>query len=120
MGIERFVFRREECLDDLFGHRLYRHEDPLLARELRHQAAISGVYPRHHRRIVIGQLLIFGQAFAEMIKTEKHRACTGNHQHNQHKEYRRKNSHITLSGPTRQYHPPRRQKVRTRPTILQL
>ena len=62
MLVEILVLGREESLDQPLGHGRNGHEDPPLAGELLQQRAIGGMDPGHHRRLVIGEILVVGQA----------------------------------------------------------
>ena len=66
MGEEALVLGRHEGLQHALGHGGHRHEHPLLAGVLGEQPAVGGVEPRHGGRLVVGELLVVGQAVAEV------------------------------------------------------
>jgi hypothetical protein len=76
MGIEILVLGREKSVNHQRRHRFDRDEDALLGRVFGHQAAIAGIDPRHHRRLIIGQLLVIRQVAAEIPNREPGRPST--------------------------------------------
>ena len=66
MGEEALVLGRHEGLGHALGHGGDRHEHPLLAGILGQQASVGRVEARHGERLVVGQLLVVGQAVAEV------------------------------------------------------
>jgi hypothetical protein len=68
MAVEVLVLGGEEGLHHALRDHLERHEDTLLGGVLGHQAAVAGMDAGHHRRLVVGELGVFGQAAAEMPK----------------------------------------------------
>ena len=66
MGEEALVLGGDEGLQDALGHGGDRHEDALFLGVLGEQPAVGGVEPRHGGGLVVGELLVVGQAVAEM------------------------------------------------------
>ena len=66
MVVEVLVLGREESLDDKFGDRLYRHEDPPLGRVFGEEAAVAGMHPGRDRRLIMSKLLVIRQIPSEM------------------------------------------------------
>ena len=77
VGVEVFVLGGQERLHHAPRHRLDRHEDPFLDRVFGQQPAVAGVNPGHHRRLVIGELLVFGKVAAVILENEQHPAGAG-------------------------------------------
>ena len=72
MGEEALVLGGDEGLQDALGHGGHRHEHALLARILGQQAAVGGIEARGDRRLVVGELLVVGQAMAEVPEQACH------------------------------------------------
>ena len=71
MAVEILVLGRKERLDDPAGHGFDRHENAPLAGIFAEQASIAGMNAGHHRRLVIGELLVVGQPATEMVQSPK-------------------------------------------------
>ena len=74
MGEEALVLGGDEGFQHALGHGGHRHEHALLARILGQQAAVGGIKARGDRRLVVGKLLVVGQAVAEVPEQACHRA----------------------------------------------
>ena len=72
MGEEALVLGGDESLQDALGHGGHRHEHALLARIFRQQPAVGGIQARGDRRLVVGELLVVGQAMAEVPEQACH------------------------------------------------
>ena len=87
MPVERLVFRRQKRVNDPFRNGCDRHEHPFLAGVLGEQRAVAGVNPGDGRRFVVRQLLIVGEAPAEMIEEQQGPARAGDSQQDQPHEH---------------------------------
>ena len=74
MGEEALVLGGDEGLHQALGHGGDRHEHALLLGVFGEQPAVGGVEARHRRRLVVGELLVVGQAMAEMPEQAGDRA----------------------------------------------
>ena len=74
MGEEALVLGGDEGLQDALGHGGDRHEDALFLRVLCEKPAVGGVEARDGRGLVVGELLVVGQAVAEMPEQPRHDA----------------------------------------------
>ena len=74
MGEEALVLGGDEGLQDALGHGGDGHEDALFLRVLCEKPAVGGVEARDGRRLVVGELLVVGQAVAEMPEQARHDA----------------------------------------------
>ena len=71
---KRWSSAATKACEHALGHGGHRHEDALLLGVFGEQPAVGGVEPRDGRRLVVGQLLVVGQAVAEMPEQAGHGA----------------------------------------------
>ena len=68
MLIKSLVFRRQKRVNDLLRDCRNGHEHPFLTRILGQQGSITSVYACHRGRFVMRELLIIGEAAAELVQ----------------------------------------------------
>ena len=66
MLVEGLVLGRDEGLDELLRDVVDRHEETALLGIFGNQRAVGGMHARHHRRLVLGELLIVGQTLGHV------------------------------------------------------
>ena len=86
MLVEFLVLGRQNGFDQQLGDGLNRDKDAFLPGKLGQQPSIARMHPGHHRRFVIGKLLIIGQPLAIMPVNADDRADP---QHGHQREDRR-------------------------------
>jgi hypothetical protein len=69
--VEALVLGGDEGVDHALGHLPDRYEDAPLVRELGHDPAVIGVHAGQRRRVVVDQLLIFGQVLGNVPDGER-------------------------------------------------
>ena len=74
MGEEALVLGGDEGLQDALGHGGDGHEHALFLRVLCEKPAVGGIEARDRRGLVVGELLVVGQAVAEMPEQAGHDA----------------------------------------------
>ena len=68
MLVKGGVFRGQKRQYDLARHRLDGHEDAAFDGVVREQPAVARMNPGGHGRLVVGELMVIGQAAAEVIE----------------------------------------------------
>ena len=86
VDVEVLVLGGQERLHHAPWHRLDRHEDPFLDRVFGQQPAVAGVNPGHDRRLIIGELLVFGKVAAVIVENEQHPASAGQREDEQNSQ----------------------------------
>ena len=71
MLVKGGVFGCQKCQHNLARHHLDGHEDAAFNGVLRKQPAVARMDPGGDRRFVIGEMMVVGQAAAEMIEREE-------------------------------------------------